>query len=111
MDELMNIILKILAVLLGAGLGYLGKLAVNFMKTKLDALQAAKLDNLVADLVAAAEQLYYHCDDTGSIRRDYVTDQLVDLGYEVTDTIYNLLESKVFEINLAKQTAKENNGE
>lgn len=111
MDDIINAVIKLLAILLGVGLAYLGKLIAVWIKGRFEEREFEKLRDFISTFVAAAEQLYYHCDDTGSIRRNYVTDQLVALGYEITDTIYNLLESKVFEINLAKQATKENNGE
>ncbi len=102
MDKIMDLMIKIVAILLSAGIAYLGKLAVAWIKSKLDAQQAEKLDKLISELVAAAEQMFYDSDDTGEIRRDYVIRNLLQRGYEITDDIYSTLESKVFEINLVK---------
>lgn len=107
MDELMDVILKLLAILLGAGLGYVGKLAVNWIKSKLDTQQAAKLDKIIADLVAAAEQMYKANDTSGVIRFDYVTDRLNELGYTVTQEIKDMIESHVLKVNLAIKEANE----
>ena len=107
MDELMDIILKLLALLLGAGLGYVGKLVANWIKTKLDIQQAAKLDKIIADLVSAAEQMYKTNDTSGVIRFEYVTDRLKELGYTVTQEIKDMIESHVLKVNLAIKEASE----
>jgi hypothetical protein len=107
MDRIMDIIIKIVAILLSAGIAYVGKLAVAWIRSKLDAQQAEKLDKLIAKLVAAAEQLLYESDDTGRLRREYVIKELSSRGYEITDSVYSALESKVFEINLVKHGFEE----
>lgn len=108
MDELMDIILKLLAILFGVGLIYVGKLAVNWIKSKLDTQQAEKLDKIIADLVAAAEQIYKGInDEDGTGRYAYVENMLVEAGYEVTEKVRALIESNVFEINVITGSAKE----
>lgn len=105
MEDIIDIVLKVLALLLGAGLGYLGKLAVSYIKSKLTAQQAAELDTLIGELVAAAEQMYKAGDNNGSIRYDYVVGRLRDLGYAVTKEVNDLIESNVLKVNLAVREA------
>lgn len=44
MEDIMNIIIKVAATLLALGAGYLGKLLVGWLKSKLSDRDAAKLD-------------------------------------------------------------------
>lgn len=103
MEEIMNIIIKIVAMLLALGAGYLGKYVVNWLKTNLDDRGDAKLDLFVAELVAAAEQMYKKDDPDGTARLEYVQTMLIGAGYDITDAIQALIESKVFEINLTNR--------
>lgn len=100
MEEIMNIIIKIVAMLLALGAGYLGKYLVSFLKTNLDDRGDAKLDLFIAELVAAAEQMYKEDDPDGTARLNYVQTMLIGAGYDITDAVRALIESKVFEINL-----------
>lgn len=103
MEEIMNIIIKIVAMLLALGAGYLGKYVVNWLKTNLDDRGDAKLDLFVAELVAAAEQMYKKDDPDGTARLEYVQTMLIGAGYDITDAVQALIESKVFEINLTNR--------
>lgn len=99
MDELINAVLKIIATLIGLGLIYVGKLAVAWLKSKLSAQNASKLDKFVEQLVAAAEQMYKNEDKDGSVRLEYVQTMLVEAGYDITEAVRALIEAKVFDIN------------
>lgn len=100
MEAIMDIIIKVAAALLAFGAGYLGKLLVSFLKSKLSDRDAAKLDLFISELTAAAEQMYKAADPDGTIRLHYVESMLTQAGYELTDAVKALIESKVFEINL-----------
>lgn len=100
MEAIMDIIIKVAATLLAMGMGYLGKLAVQWLKGKLDEQGAEKLDLFVSELCFAAEQMFKEVDPDGTIRRGYVENMLAQAGYELTDAVRALIESKVFEINL-----------
>ena len=108
MENIVDIVIKIVATLLAFGIGYVGKLLVQWLKTKLDENTFAKLDTFIAELVAAAEQLYKADDTTGDIRLGYVQKMLVEAGYEVTSAVMAMIESKVFSINLVNKTVGEN---
>ena len=101
METLVDILIKIVATLLAFGVGYLGKLLVGWVKGKLSEQQSEKLDLFVAELCMAAEQMFKEADPDGTIRRQYVEGMLVKAGYEITDVIRAMIESKVFTINLA----------
>jgi hypothetical protein len=98
-EQIIDIVIKILATLLALGAGWLGTYLINLVRAKLSATNAEKLDLFVAELVAAAEQLYKAKDPTGTIRFDYVKTMLVQSGYEITDAVKALIEAKVFDIN------------
>ena len=100
MEAIMDIIIKVVATLLAMGLGYLGKLAIQWLKGKLDEQGIEKLDLFVSELCYAAEQMFKEVDPDGTIRRGYVENMLAQAGYELTDAVRALIESKVFEINL-----------
>lgn len=107
MEDIINIVIKIAATLLAFGAAWLGRYLVSFLKTNLDEKQTVILDQFIADLVAAAEQMYKQDDPYGSIRLDYVQTMLVEAGYEITEAIQAMIESKVFSINLATKGAEQ----
>ena len=106
MEQILDIIIKLFAALLAHGAGWLGRYLVNWLKTKLNDKQAEKLDMFIAELVAAAEQMYKKDDPDGSVRLNYVQDMLIEAGYELTDAVLALIESKVFSINLINRSEK-----
>ena len=101
MDEAtLNILMRAVAAVAGAVLAYLAKVAAQYIKQRLTAAERANLDTFVAELVAAAEQTLRKDDPTGDLRLDYVQKMLVAAGYDLTEAIMALIESKVYEINL-----------
>lgn len=100
MEAIMDIIIKVAATLLAMGLGYLGKFVLQWLKGKLNEQQNEKLDMFVTELCLAAEQMFKGVDPDGTIRRGYVENMLKQAGYELTDAVRAMIESKVFEINL-----------
>ena len=103
MDEIINLVIKIVATLLAIGTAWLGRYLVSLLKTKLDEKQTVILDQFIAELVAAAEQMYKAVDDDGAIRLNYVQTMLVEAGYDITEAVRAMIESKVFEINLVSK--------
>lgn len=104
MEQILDIIIKLVAALLAMGAGWLGRYLVKWLKTKLNDKQVEKLDLFIAELVAAAEQMYKKDDPDGSVRLNYVQDMLIEAGYELTDAVKALIESKVFSINLVNKS-------
>lgn len=107
MEQIIDIIIKVVATLLAIGAGMLGKYLINLLKANLDEKNRKKLELFITELVAAAEQLYKEWDKDGTIRYEYVSDMLIEAGYEITESIKVLIEAKVFEINLANRKAGE----
>lgn len=100
MENIMDIIIKLAATLLVAGIGWLGRYLVQWLKSILDEKDSEKLDLFIAELVAAAEQMHKKDDPDGTIRLQYVQSMLVKAGYTITESVRALIESKVFGINL-----------
>ncbi len=112
MEQIIDIIIKIVATLLLAGAGWLGKYVITYLKNNLDEKNIVFLDTFIAELVAAAEQLYAEVDEDGSIRREYVWNMLIEAGYELTEAVKAMVEAKVYDINITNKSVKagEKNG-
>lgn len=105
MDEIMNILIKLAAMVLTFLLARGFRYVYELLKATLDEKNDARLDLFIEELVAAAEQMFKKDDPDGIIRLEYVEDSLIDAGYEITEAVRALIESKVFEVNLAKTNA------
>ena len=99
MEQILDIIIKLAAVLIAAGVSFLLNEATKWIKSKVSAAEAEKLDKFVDYLTEAAEQLYHAEDEGGSKRLEYVYANLIEAGYEITDAVRALIESKVYNIN------------
>jgi hypothetical protein len=100
MSEIIDIIIKLAATLLAFGAAWVGRYLISWLKSNLDEKETIMLDQFIAELVAAAEQMYKKDDPDGSIRLGYVKTMLLEAGYDITDAVKAMIESKVFEINL-----------
>ena len=100
MEEIIDIIIKLAATLLAFGAAWVGRYLVSWLKSNLDEKETIMLDQFITELVAAAEQMYKKEDPDGSIRFAYVKTMLLEAGYDITDAVKAMIESKVFEINL-----------
>lgn len=102
MEEILGSVFKTAAILLMADIIYIGKkvgpLAVAWFKSKLSIDQEQKLDKLVYELTAAADQMYKADDPEGTIRYEYVMEALEDAGYKITNAIIAKVESYVFHL-------------
>lgn len=106
MEQIIDIIIKIVATILLAGAGWLGNYIINYLRSNLDAKEVEFLDTFVAELVAAAEQMYAKEDPDGSIRLGYVQGMLVEAGYEITEAVQAMIEAKVYDINITNKSVK-----
>ena len=100
MEQIIDIIIKIVATLLLAGAGWLVKYVITYLRSNLDAREVEFLDTFIAELVAAAEQMYAKNDPDGTKRLRYVCEMLVEAGYETTEAVRAVIEAKVYDINL-----------
>lgn len=96
-QQIIDIIIKLVAIILVA---YVLPELKNWLSNKIGEEKAAKLAEYIEKFVKAAEQMYKEVDETGEKRKQYVIDQLRDLGYVITDEINARIESEVFDINL-----------
>ena len=106
MEQIIDIIIKIVATLLLAGAGWLVKYVITYLRSNLSAKDIYVLNTFIAEMVAAAEQLYADVDDDGSIRREYVWNMLIEAGYELTDAVKAMVEAKVYDINITNRSVK-----
>lgn len=106
MEQIIDIIIKIVATVLLAGAGWLGNYIITYLRSNLDAKEVEFLDTFVAELVAAAEQMYAKDDPDGSIRLGYVQDTLLEAGYEITEAVRAMIEAKVYDINITNKSVK-----
>ena len=103
MENIIGILIKIAGVVVAGILTYLGNKATQYIKNRMNAEEWAWLEIFVSSLVAAAEQLYKEIDDDGKIRLAYVENMLAEAGYELTDALRALIESKVYELNIVSK--------
>ena len=106
MEQIIDIIIKVVATILLAGAGWLGNYIINYLRSNLDAKEVEFLDTFVAELVAAAEQMYAKEDPDGTIRLGYVQEMLIEAGYEITDAVKAMIEAKVYDINITNKSVK-----
>ena len=99
MEQILDILIKVAAVLIAAGISFLLNEATKFVKSKVSKAEAEKLDDFVRYLTEAAEQLFKEEDEDGSKRLDYVYQNLTEAGIEITEAVRALIESKVYHIN------------
>lgn len=98
MEEILNVIIKLLGSLAGLGLVWLLGVAGEYLKQK---GYNDELDRFITSLVSAAEQMYKNED--GSFRLKYVQAMLVEAGYDITEAVRALIESKVYDINIKQK--------
>lgn len=98
MNEIFELMIKFAGTLVGVALFLLMQNISVYVKSRLDANEEALLNDFVTSLVAAAEQMFKN--EPGEARLSYVQTQLIEAGYELTDSLRALIESKVYEINL-----------
>lgn len=100
MNEIISIIVKILAALLALAGTYGIALLKSWLTEKLGSERTQQLEEYIAQFVAAAEQQFKEDDPDGTKRMEYVINLLQELGYAVTDHVRALIEAKVFEVNI-----------
>lgn len=71
----------------------------RYLDKKCEEADTEKLIGLIYELVRAAEQLLYGKDEDGSLRKQYVMQQLAALGYEWDNRINAYVESAVYDLN------------
>ena len=103
MADILDIVVKILAALLTMGITYVLTKVKKFLESRMSETDMDMLENLISSFCQAAEQQFKEDDPTGEKRLEYVKEQLVKLGYEITDLIQAEIESAVWKINLTSK--------
>jgi len=106
MENIYEIIGKLLAAALVALLAYLTPKAKVWFEANADAATQERLWRMVRSFAKAAEQLYHDQDPAGAQRKQFVQDQLRALGVEVTEAVINMIEGAVWEINTENKKAQ-----
>lgn len=91
MNEILTIILKAIVTL---AVFYLSTLAGRYINAKAEEKEDSMLEKVVTEFVVSAQQLLGS--ETGEKRKEYVVQNLIGLGIELTDKVNALIESKVF---------------
>ena len=101
--EIMDLVVKAVFGILGLlGIWLIGWIK-DALKARVDAEQAAELDRLIYDFVAAAEQVLKEKDPTGKLRKQYVTENLMALGFAISQEVNARIEAAVYGINLEQK--------
>lgn len=99
MENLIDIIVEILAALLAIGITWLAVKAKEFIVAKITETEHVWLVELVEDFCAAAEQELKEDDPTGEKRKARVYELLAEAGVEVSNIVDALIEAAVLRIN------------
>lgn len=99
MELIVNILGKLIAAAFVSAIYFALKEAKSFLIAKKEEIQDEKLRMLIESFVEAAEQLLKDADPTGEKRKQYVEQNLEQLGYVITSEINAQIEACVFDIN------------
>lgn len=99
MENLIDILAKILAALIFIGVAWLCGKIKNYMTVKAKATGNDDLVQLVQQFCNAAEQQYKAGMLTADQRKEYVFELLQEANVEVTDIVDALIEAAVYRIN------------
>lgn len=99
MTNIYEIIGNLLAAFVVGLLAYLTPRAKAWLEARTGKATYDQLVMLVMAFAKAAEHLYHNQDPAGTLRKKFVQEQLNLLGIEVTETVINMIEGAVWEIN------------
>lgn len=105
-NETISIIGKILAAIFVSLVAYLTPKAKAWLETHTSKAEKEKIKILIDSFVQAAEQLLYDKDDDGTMRMDYVKNQLTALGIGLTADVVSMIEGAVWEVNNKNRSAQ-----
>ena len=98
MENLIDIIIELLAVLLALGITWLVAKAKTYINAKIKETEHVWLAELVNEFCAAAEQELKADDPTGEKRKERVYELLAEAGVEVSGIVDALIEAAVHKI-------------
>lgn len=103
MDELINLAVKLIAMIIMALIAIALQKFRSYASAKAAESDSALLKSLIDGFAEAAEQLLKKEDPDGSKRLAYVESQLKAAGYVINSIVKSKIESSVFRINLLKK--------
>lgn len=89
-----------LATLLVTVLAWIAPKVKAWLETNTDAATQEMLRKTIRSFVQAADQMYHDSDSTGKLRKQYVQNQLADMGIEITEAVLSMIEGFVWEVNV-----------
>ena len=101
-----EVIGKLLAAAFFALLAYLMPKVKKWLEARTGKDHYDQLMQMVQAFARAAEQLYHNTDPSGEARNRFVREQLEQLGVEITETVVNMIEGAVWEINTETKKAQ-----
>lgn len=106
MTVIYEIIGKLLAAACFALLAYLTPKVKEWLEARTGKDHYDQLMQLVQAFARAAEQLYHNTDPSGEARNRFVREQLAAMDVEITETVVNMIEGAVWEINTETKKAQ-----
>lgn len=103
MGNLSEIIGNLLAAFVVGLLAYLTPKVKAWLEARTGKTTYDQLMMLVTAFARAAEQLYHNQDPAGTMRKKFVQEQLNLLGIALTESVINMIEGAVWEINTANK--------
>ena len=96
--EIVNALVKIILTIVSVLAVTLLPVLKAWMQEKVGAQKLERVEKYVSNYVGAAEQLLKEDDPDGSKRKAYVCNQLISIGYQITDTVNSIIEAKVYSL-------------
>lgn len=103
MEEIMDIVIRAAGTLAAGAVVWVCRKIYAYFAQKMKASDMEKLEKFVDTLVTGADQMFKAEDPDGSVRLAYVQGELISAGYDLTEAVRALIESKVFKVNLAQK--------
>ena len=101
-----EVIGKLLAAAFFALLAYLMPKVKEWLEARTGKDHYDQLMQLVQAFARAAEQLYHNTDPSGEARNRFVREQLAAMDGEISETVVNMIEGAVWEINTETKKAQ-----
>lgn len=98
-NNMIEIIGKLLAAVVVGIMAYLTPKIKLWFEVNTTESSQKMIKLLIASFVQAAEQLLHDKDPDGSLRMEYVKNQLTSLGITLTSKIVSIIEGAVWEVN------------
>lgn len=98
-NQMISIIGKLIAAVFVAVVTYLAPKIKAWLQSHTSKTDQERIKILITSFAEAAEQLLHDDDPDGTLRMDYVKNQLTALGIGITSDVVSMIEGAVWEIN------------